>query len=639
MPPATTVDLLKAGPADEGSGAGRDEERRSTDLFCSGLIALLQADFAGADALFQSIDPACVARDLHADLILLGAVAHAHRAAADDRLIAGLMASRDRLSQSPSRGQPGFESKLLLLDAEIARVGGDWLAALQLYDQAAGIAAGAGIAQEEGLAHELAGGLSERCGLHTAALAHRRQAQGSFHRWRAHVEARFPDAGLPCGVSHVLDAATHNNPDDPSALVETAQALSEELYFDRLIDRLMEGMLRHAGAYHGCLVLLEPSGPRVRAMAQLTAQGIRVDARDTEVSEADFPASILDAVLRSGRAFLVCDAARDASLADWVAMVSRPVRSLLCLPLARHGAVSGLLLLENGMATDAFSQGRMEALAILARQAAISFETARLHAGQIEGKALLARSEASLRRTRAELAKTSQLTVMGSLAASIAHEINQPLAVIASNAGAGLRWLRQSPPNVQEAMASLTVIRDDGLRAGGIIKALRALAKQGPAALERTGIDGIIRHVLEIMALENEAKRVNLSLDLQAADEHILGDPVQLQQLMHNLVSNAVEAVEGQPPSGRQVRVATKREGVVVVVRIADSGPGLAREALDQIFDPFYTTKEGGMGMGLVISRSIVEAHGGTLAATSREGEGTVFECRIPLVQGGRSSL
>jgi signal transduction histidine kinase len=320
----------------KGGAAGREEgEAGSTELFCSGLIALFQGDFAGADALFQAIDPAGAARDLHADLIFLGAVAHAHGAPADDRLMARLATSRGMLARSPARGQPGFESKVLLLDAEIARVSGDRLAALQFYDQAAGIAAGAAIAQEEGLAHELAARLSESSGLHSAALAHRRLARDSFHRWGAHAKAQLLDAGLPYGVSYALDATgplhPESDPDDPASLVEAA----------------------------------------------------------------------------------------------------------------------------------------------------------RLHAGQSEGKALLARSEASLRCARAELAKTSQLTVMGSLAASIAHEINQPLAVIVSNAGAGLRWLRQSPPNVTEAMASLTVIRDDGLRAGGIIKALRALAKQGPLRSRR----------------------------------------------------------------------------------------------------------------------------------------------------------
>lgn len=394
------------------------------------------------------------------------------------------------------------------------------------------------------------------------------------------------------------------------AAMRAAQALSEEIVFDRLIDRVMATMLAQAGARHGRLLLIQNEVAEIRAIGRSVDQAVIVEQANRAPSAQDVPLAVLDAVLRGKKAILSEDGA------------------LLCLPLVKRGALIGAVVLEKG----SFAPERVAILEILADQAAISLETARIYAELIAGNALRAQTEASLRRARAELARTSHLTVMGSLAASIAHEINQPLAVIANNAGAGLRWLRKAEPNVAEAIASLSDIRDDGLRAGGIVKALRALAKQAPVNLSPTNIDDIIREVLTLMSSEIEAKRVHMTLRLETGAQQIFGDPVQLQQLVLNLITNAVEAMEAW--DAKHVLVTSALEDGAVVVQIRDTGPGLSQQAVDQIFDPFYTTKPDGMGMGLAISRSIIEAHGGNLDAIVEPGGGTSFVFRLPLMAG-----
>ena len=220
---------------------------------------------------------------------------------------------------------------------------------------------------------------------------------------------------------------------------------------------------------------------------------------------------------------------------------------------------------------------------------------------------------------------------MGELAASIAHEVNQPLSGVVSNGSACLRWLAGVTPNLEEAREAARRIVRDGKRAGEVIARIRGLTKKTAAARERLDLNKIILEVLALVG--DEAKRNSVTIRTRFADDltSIVGDRVQLQQVVLNLVMNAIESMSSVDERPRELVITTRNtDSERVQATVEDSGIGLRPETVGQIFDPFYTTKPRGMGMGLSISRSIIETNGGRLWATEKEGPGTVFHFTVP---------
>ena len=252
-------------------------------------------------------------------------------------------------------------------------------------------------------------------------------------------------------------------------------------------------------------------------------------------------------------------------------------------------------------------------------------------ATDIEDRKRADKERERLRQLETDLAHINRVSMMGELTASIAHEVNQPLSGVVSNGSACLRWLAGDGPNLEEAREAARRIVRDGKRAGEVIARVRALAKRAATPSERLDLNETIREVLVLVG--DEAKRKSVNIRTQFADDlsPISGDRVQLQQVMLNLVMNAIEAmssVEGRP---RELVITTRNlDADQVQVTVKDSGPGIDLNTLDRIFDPFCTTKPGGMGMGLSISRSIVQAHGGRLWAAVKDGPGTIFHFSLP---------
>jgi signal transduction histidine kinase len=250
----------------------------------------------------------------------------------------------------------------------------------------------------------------------------------------------------------------------------------------------------------------------------------------------------------------------------------------------------------------------------------------------VERTTQLMQASEALREAQAELAHVNRVTTMGELAASITHEVNQPLAGMVTNAGAGLRWLARQPPDVEEARQALGRIIKDGERASDVIGRIRALIKKAPP--EKDGLE-INEAILEVIALTHgEVVKNGVSVQTQLAEglPLIQGDRVQLQQVLLNLILNAVEAMSGVSEGSRELLISTGNDasgGVLVAVQ--DSGPGLNPESVDRLFDAFYTTKPGGMGMGLSICRSIVDAHGGRIWASRTAGPGVTVQFTLPL--------
>jgi len=232
---------------------------------------------------------------------------------------------------------------------------------------------------------------------------------------------------------------------------------------------------------------------------------------------------------------------------------------------------------------------------------------------------------------RQAIAHVNRITTMGQLTASIAHEVNQPLAGAVSSAHAALHWLEAQPPNLEETRQSLAAIIADGNRAAEILQRIRNLVKRAPSRNDQLDINELI---LEVIALaRSEVQRSGVSLQTRLAPDLPLveGDRVQLQQVMLNLILNAVEALTGVSEGSRDLLISSEDGGADGVrVAVQDSGPGLIPESVDRLFEAFYTTKPTGTGMGLAICRSIIEAHGGRLWATANEPRGAVFQFSLP---------
>jgi C4-dicarboxylate-specific signal transduction histidine kinase len=232
---------------------------------------------------------------------------------------------------------------------------------------------------------------------------------------------------------------------------------------------------------------------------------------------------------------------------------------------------------------------------------------------------------------QSDLAHANRVATMGQLTASIAHEIKQPIATARNNAAAALRFLEKSPPDVAEVREALTCIVNDADRASDVIDRIGSLIKKAPPRKEAIDLNAA---VLEVTALtRGEAVKSGVTVGTQLADASppIQCDRVQLQQVMLNLIVNAIQSMSGVDDGKRELHISTTRigrDGVCVPVR--DTGPGLRPESLPRLFEPFYTTKPHGMGVGLSICRSIVEAHGGRLWATSCEPRGALFQFTIP---------
>jgi C4-dicarboxylate-specific signal transduction histidine kinase len=230
-----------------------------------------------------------------------------------------------------------------------------------------------------------------------------------------------------------------------------------------------------------------------------------------------------------------------------------------------------------------------------------------------------------------ELAHANRVATMGQLTASIAHEVNQPIAAAVTNANAGLRWLSAPRPDLEEAKQALGRIVENGTRAGAVISRIRALIKKAPPRKDGVAINDAI---LEVVALTHgEAVKNGVSVRTLLAEDlpTVEGDRVQLQQVILNLVVNAIEAMSGMNEVARDLLLSTEKvepDGLLVAVR--DSGPGLALATLEHLFDAFYTTKADGMGLGLSICRSIIEAHGGRLWVSPNEPHGAVFQFTLP---------
>ncbi|HSW18948.1 MAG TPA: PAS domain S-box protein [Ramlibacter sp.] len=267
----------------------------------------------------------------------------------------------------------------------------------------------------------------------------------------------------------------------------------------------------------------------------------------------------------------------------------------------------------------------------------VSYSPLRLDSERLEAALVITRdltdhvlASEALREAQAALARVNRVTTLGVLAASIAHEVNQPLGAMVASAGSCARWLAAQPPEFEKAQRSLERIARDGKRAGEVIDRIRALVMRQPPRRDRVDVNQIIQGVIALT--RDQMRRNDIALEKTLADglPLVWGDGVQLQQVLLNLIVNAIEAMSAPGNRRRQLVVGASEAQGGVCIEVRDSGPGIAPAIADKLFEPFHTSKEQGIGMGLSISRSIIEAHGGQLWTAPNLPHGAVFRFSLP---------
>jgi PAS domain S-box-containing protein len=659
-----------------------------------------------------------------------------------------------------------FENRVALVGAEIERVQGEPLKAEHLYERAIRSAFENGFVHNEALANELAAQFYLKRGIEKVAHSYLRDARYCYLRWGAlgklqQLDERYPALEEQSSLRSTTTIGTSVEQLDLGTAIKASHAVSGEIMLEKLIETLLVIAVEHAGAERGLLILPRGEELRIAAEARTGRDKVEVELGQSLVAPAELPESLLRYVVRTQDSVILDDASTQNRFSEDDYLRQRRTRSVLCLPLVKQAKLMGVLYLENNLAPRVFTPKRLAMLELLASQAAISLDHARLYAELAQEnsdrrnaeealraseerwrklfetssagialispdgryiaanlalqkmlgytneelqrlssleltheedrpatKAILAeyaeerrrdfriekryrrkdgnviwadvsstlvpatgsaagffaavvvditerkraeevlhQREVSLREAQTELAHVSRVTTMGELSASLAHEVNQPLAGIVTNANASLRWLGGELPNLNEARNAIRRIIRDGNRAGDVILRMRDLFKKARAAKERLDINDAIEEVVVLTQSEARRNKVALRMELATDLPAVMGDRVQLQQVVMNLILNGIEAVSTVERRERDLVIRTQRgEGDEVRVAVRDSGIGFDPMSADRIFDAFHTTKPGGLGMGLSISRTIVENHGGRLWAVLNDGPGATFQ-------------
>jgi C4-dicarboxylate-specific signal transduction histidine kinase len=276
-----------------------------------------------------------------------------------------------------------------------------------------------------------------------------------------------------------------------------------------------------------------------------------------------------------------------------------------------------------------FTPARIAVLKLLASQAAIALENARLYRDVADREAEARESEQRYREVQLELAHANRVATVGQLSASITHEVNQPITAAVTYALAARRFLSAEPPNLHEVDDALSLVVREGNRASEVVGRIRALIKKAPPRRDAVAINEAILEVIALTRTEAANNSVSVRTQLAEGLPRVQGDRVQLQQVLLNLIINAIEAMRDVGEDERELLISSRNEPDGVSVEVRDSGPGFAPAALERVFEAFYTTKPGGLGLGLSICRSIIEAHNGRLWAGANVPRGATFEFTV----------
>jgi predicted ATPase/signal transduction histidine kinase len=526
-----------------------------------------------------------------------------------------------------------FADRAALVAAELARVQGRIGDAQSLYEKAIELARKQDFVQNEAIALETAANFYYAQNLSVVAETLLRNARYAYLHWGAEGKAQEVESRMTRIIG--LQRAKPRNDTggvhlDTRAVVTASHALSSEIVLPRLLEVLIGNVLKHAGAVR-CAVALHRKGEfRIEAEARAALDGLIYVIESRQLQEVELPLGIFMTVARTRQRVLLDDASRSGEFAQDRDVIQRGLRSVLCMPLLKQSELVGILYVENNLISGAFTEEKTALLEVFASQAAISLENARLYADTIQSNSLREAAEQELRDSRDELARVASLTTMGQLVASITHEVSQPLVSIATSAGAALRFMRRDEPDFVEVEKALARIQFDSTRAHDVVRSLRALVKRSASTFSAFDLHDAIEEVLLVTRSQLEKHAIRLDSNAIPGMGTVWGDKVQIQQVVLNLVVNAIEAMHEITDRERRLFLGSSTaEGHVRLV-IEDAGVGIEEGSADHIFAPFVTTKPHGMGMGLPICRSIVQAHAGRLTVERLSPYGTRFEVRLP---------
>jgi PAS domain S-box-containing protein len=675
-----------------------------------------------------------------------------------------LQAHAEQLREWAENYPPTFLDKHALVLAEVARLNGRSRDAMLLYEQAIRCARENGFIQNEGIANEAAAKFYLESGFETIGHALLRNARYCYRQWGAHAKVRqldqvYPGLEEPASLGPTTTMGAPIEHLDLMTMVKALQAVSREIDLGRLTETLMVIALEQAGAERGLLFLSRSQELVIEAEATTSDANIQVVLAQAFATLPKFPESILRYVVRTRDRVILDDASAESPFShDDYVRVKCP-RSILCVPLVKMDALIGVLYLENNLTPRVFTSGRLAVLELLASQAAISLENARLYAelrqencdrskaeealraseerwrklfeNSSAGIALLTqdghfiaanltlqkilgyseeeleqltpldltyeedrastkvrlaelaegqrrqhriekrivhkdgrliwidlstvyipaagntpalfsavvvditeRKQAELEaaRQRTDLAHAARLTMVGELTASIAHELGQPLGAILSNTETAEILLKSAQPHLEGLQEILADIRKDDLRASDVIRRMSGLLRKRELELKPIDLNKVTSDVLRLADFEANRRSVNIEKQFADALPVVRGDVIHLQQVLLNLILNGLEALSESSESDRRLTVRTAYDGEGnVEVAVQDSGRGILPDRLPQLFDSFFTTKAHGMGLGLSIVRSIVEAHGGQIRAENNPGGGACFRFTLPV--------
>ncbi|QSI32411.1 AAA family ATPase [Variovorax sp. RKNM96] len=525
-----------------------------------------------------------------------------------------------------------FLARYQLVWAEMCRIDGDPLGAVEAYARAVSHARRHGFTQVEALAAERAAAFHASRGDDLSAHGNLRHARGAWQRWGAVAKARQLQAAHP-GLFEIEDPVANTRRMqslDAQAVLRISTALASEIVPARLVETLLRTALENAGAELGTLALLRQDTWQVRAQARVADGAITLTQAGAAFDAGTLPVSIVQAVARTQQHIVVDDARESTSFAQDDYIRRQRPRSILCVPLMRHATLIGALYLENNLSSHVFTPAKAEVLEVIASQAAFALENARLYEELIDQNHQRAHAEEQLRSTLTELERATRLKAMGELVASIVHEVGQPIAAVDTSASAALRWLDRSPPDIGEAREMLTHISKSALRARTIIQGLRAKARNAEPQFAAFDLGEALREAATLVAGALDTMGVTLEMKGLDAAVPVHGDRVQLQQVAVNLLMNAAESMAALAHGPRPLLMACEIEEGQVRIVVDDAGPGIGPDAAQHLLKPLFTTKANGMGMGLAICKSILDAHGGTLALLQRETAGTRAVFSLP---------
>ncbi len=584
------------------------------------------------------------------------------------KILEKVSANQKKMKKWAHHAPMNYLHKYYLVEAERMRVLKKPVKAADLYDQAIQLARENEFINEEALANELAGKFYLESGKTRIASVYLQEARYCYLQWGAlakvrHLDEKYSDLLAshlrgqkgPNGTISTATSTTGGSGEklDLSTVIKASRMISGEIVLDKLLEKLMKIVIENAGAQKVALILNK--GGALTVDAFLSAEKEKILHVQQPIPIADFPelsAGIVNFTARTREAVVLADAAaQGAYTADPYIAENRP-KSILSIPILRHGDLTGILYLENNSAKGAFTADRVEVLKLIATQAAISIENARFYAElehRVEQRTeelhkantALLESVAELKKTQAQLVQSEKMASLGELVAGIAHEMNTPLGVINANNDMVLRYIKRldTPDDTGKDEATLKFITKIKERAEhsqkacasilSIINSLRVFARLDEAEYQSVRVDSLIEDTLVMM--KNRLKTgITVHRDYRFK-EPVRCYPGRLNQVFLNIINNAHHAMNGAGDLYISVGPADGSNDVLITFR--DTGPGIQEDHLPKIFDPGFTTKGVGIGTGLGLSicfRIISENHKGCIWAENHPEGGAAISIRIP---------